>query len=222
MHGCLLQATLLLDINAQTLDTVALVQTLPALWSVTPLMHPSNPCAPLRYGTTLLAAAVIELPELPHTASLAGWLSRIRQLCWLAVATSCDSYGEHTKQLPDNNNNNSSSSSSSITTEASISTGNSAGGLLQCDDADPMTSLWLKHATLLLFGHQLQKAIEQAAANEEWESCGLREEEVRTALQSRNYDVRAACLKACIQRRALGMSSSGLAVCELLSVMQFA
>lgn len=209
-------------------NTAALVQTLfPVLWSVTPLMHPSSPCAPLRHETILLAAAVTELPELPQAQSLAKCLHCIRQLCWLAIATSCDSYGEHGKQLPDNSNSNShlkgsSSSSSSggrVTREASISIGISTGASLQCDDADPMTSLWLKHAALLFFGHQLQKAIEQATPNEEeQQSCGLREEEVQTALQSRNYDVRAACLKACIRRCTLGKSSAAVILSELLSV----
>ena len=292
VHGCLLQAKLLLEINAQTGDTVPLLDTLlPLLQSTAPLMHPGQPCAPLRNEATLLAAAVVALPVLPRTTAMACLLRHIRQLCWQAVTHSCrdhsqdwrqwrdvhagmersdsmdqgcnsggensqdckrvpgvnawrgvshsmskgcsnvDGRGQDDKQMSDVNAGREGNDS----VGGGRSRRNSGDGLvalgknrdpvdplqcggadpkapLQCDDTDPMASLWLKNATLLLFGHDLQLAVRRAVPDEEdWEACGLREEEVQTALRSRSYDVRAACLKACIQRVASGTSSAAAA-----------
>ena len=287
VHGCLLQAKLLLEINAQAIDTVPLQNTLlPLLQSTIPLMHPGQPCAPIRNETTLLAAAVVALPVLPETTAMACLLRCIRQLCWLAVAQSCQDHSQDWKHWRDvhagRNTNDSMGQGRSNADENSqdheqvphvtasrvvshsMSQGRSNapaprgdghrqdgeqmsdenagregndnmgegrsrrgsgddplqyGGAnprtpLQCDDTEPMASLWLKNATLLLFGHDLQLAFRRAVPDEEdWEACGLREEEVQTALRSRSYDVRAACLKACIQRAASGMSAAVAACC---------
>ncbi len=75
------------------------------------------------------------------------------------------------------------------------------------DAADPMTSLWLKNVTLLLFGHDLQRhLVGGMSSDNQGTQCSLRETEVQIALKSSNYDVRAACLKALVRRNAAGMS----------------
>ena len=102
VHGCLLQAKLLLEVNAQTVDTVPLLNNLlPLLRSAIPLMHPDSPCAPIRNETTLLAAAVVALPVLPETTAMACLLRYIRQLCWLAVTQSCQDDSRDWKQWSD-------------------------------------------------------------------------------------------------------------------------
>ena len=259
VHGCLLQAKLLMEINAQTLDTAPLLDSLlPLLQSTLPLMHPTQPCAPIRNEVTLLAAAVVALPGLPQTTAMACLLRHLRQLCQLAVAHSCGDHSQDRKQwrhvrtdrgnddcmgkghssVNENRQDHQQAPDEHVGRGSYDSTGEGhsrrdsgdrpplqggntdpadplqCGGAnsrapLQCDDTNPMASLWLKNATLLLFGHDLQLAFRRAVPDEEyWEAYGLREEEAQTALQSRSYDVRAACLKACIQRLASGMSAA--------------
>ena len=276
MHGCLLQAKLLLETNTQTVDTVTLLDTLlPLLQSTLPLMHPDQPCGPIRNEVTLLAAAVVALPSLPQTPAMACLLRSVRQLCWLAVAHSCQGHShqghsvrpdaraedvnaedvsgedEHAegdatdsmvlgrssgngpsqscKQQPDVKARGGAGDSMSQGHSSGVAAGTpvqcdtpdpleplQCGGAdpmtpLQCDDTDPMVSLWLKNATLLLFGRNLHLALSCAGPGEEGrEACGLREEEVQTALQSRSYDVRAAVLKACTQRVTSGIFAAAM------------
>lgn len=76
---------------------------------------------------------------------------------------------------------------------------------VQSDAADPMTSLWLKNVTLLFFDHDLQQHLVGGMASvNQGTVCSLREDEVQVALESGNYDVRAACLKALVRRNAAG------------------
>lgn len=301
----MLQAKLLLEINAQTVDTVLLLDTLlPLLQSTIPLMHPDQPCAPIRNETTLLAAAVVALPLLPQTTAMMSLLRHFRQLCWQAVEQSCWDQGLNWKQwhdvhagsevhdrmdeagssFDDNSQGHKHVTDVNAGTEGNGSMGEGrsrkdagdyplqggntdpvdpllcgganprapwqgddtdpmnplqpgganpmthlqSGGAnpthppgrggrkltppLQCDDTDPMASLWLKNATLMLFGRDLQLALRRALPDEDdREACGLREEEVQTALRSRSYDVRAACLKACIHQVASGISAAASA-----------
>ncbi|DBB01023.1 TPA: hypothetical protein ACH3X1_000923 [Trebouxia sp. C0004] len=73
------------------------------------------------------------------------------------------------------------------------------------DAADPMMSLWLKNVTLLFFGHDLQQHLMGVrSSNSQGTACSLREVQVQVALESGNYDVRAACLKALVRRNAAG------------------
>ncbi len=75
------------------------------------------------------------------------------------------------------------------------------------DAADPMMSLWLKNVTLLYFGQDLQQHLVGVMSSQSHSIvCSLREDEVQVALESGNYDVRAACLKALVRRNAAGMS----------------
>ena len=74
-----------------------------------------------------------------------------------------------------------------------------------------MQSLWLKYATMLFFGQHLRHAVmlEVLAPEEECKqqaelSIPVHEADVRAALQASSYDVRAAALKALIQRSASG------------------
>lgn len=207
VHGCLLQAKLLLEINAQTVDTAPLLHALlPLLQSTPQLMHPAHSCAPIRNEATLLAAAVVALPHLPQTAAMANVLLHIRQSCWLAVAQSCRGQDPNKQQQP--------------VASGSRKSGNGVGGAgprwgagdvppLLCDAGDPMTSLWLKNAAVLLFGPGLSNALGRAGVSgEDQQKICLQEEEVRTAMRSRSYDVRAGCLKACIQRAKSGMCTA--------------
>ena len=214
MHGCLLQARLLLEINAQTVDTVPLLHALlPLLQSTPHLMHPTHPCAPIRNEATLLAAAIVALPALPRTEPMASLLRHIRQSCWLAVAQSYRGQDPNKQQQQ-------------LEVSADRGAHDGMGGVacrgggeddvpsLLCDAADPMTSLWLKNAAVLLFGSSLSLALGRAGAGEEdQQEGGLRREEVQIALGSRSYDVRAGCLKACIQRAESGTDAAA-ACCQ--------
>jgi len=97
------------------------------------------------------------------------------------------------------------------------------GGLqsVHSDAADPMTSLWLKNVTLLFFGHDLQqRLVGGISSNNQGTHCSLREDEVQIALESGNYDVRAACLKALVRRNAAGMFLSLLLyMCYYMGVL---
>lgn len=207
VHGCLLQAKLLLEINAQTVDTAPLLHALlPLLQSTPQLMHPAHPCAPIRNEATLLAAAVVALPHLPQTAPMASLLLHIRQSSWLAVAQSCRDQDPNKQQQP--------------VASASRESGDGVRGVdprggandvppLLYEAGDPMTCLWLKNAAVLLFGRGLSLALGRCGASrEDQQKSGLREEEVRTAMGSRSYDVPGGCLKACILRAQSGMCTA--------------
>lgn len=76
--------------------------------------------------------------------------------------------------------------------------------VIGCDHADPVTSLWLKNATLLYFGSSTAKARSPAGKSDKSEGLLA---DVKAALASSNYDVRAACLKALVVRAVQGMPS---------------
>ena len=178
-HGCLLQATALLELNGHTVHSSSLFRAvLPALQACLHLMSPKSPCAPLRNQITLLAAAALGLPNLAATPSVKAFADEVATLCWHAIST-------------DSSKHSSSTSSSSSDTQLNTRT---------CDDADPMHSLWLKHVALLFFGSKLA----QARAENSSGGDNLRAGQVQAALGSNNYDVRAACLKALVRRGCAG------------------
>lgn len=219
IHGCLLQAKVLLDINAQAVDAAALLDlVLPGLQSTTHLMHWGYPCAPIRNEATLLAAAVLALPGLPHTAAMKAFAHKISELCWQAILHSCvqsaqssvdlastDLLHDHQPQkaLQDHERQLPRAERPLPYAERHLP---HAGRHVQCDDADPMTSLWLKNAALLFFGQGLQQAKGDSLSDGQHTACALKEEEVQIAMQSMSYDVRAACLKSLIKTNAAGMS----------------
>ncbi len=260
MHGCLLQARTLLEINAQAVDSAPLLKSiLPALQSTTSLMHPSYPCAPIRNEATLLAAAVLALTGAPQTTAMRRFVQRALDLCWLAILHSCPDRNVCSKSSQDveqaisssgkgsgenssrqaadaaGSNRAEDAHNSTVTSlqrsgaqdhetaqqdqssaaaanlpqhaqhdEAAEEAGYNRSRVLY-DESDPMTSLWLKNATLLLFGHSIQQALGHAKCEHQGKVWSLKEEEVRMALQSGSYDVRAAVLKALIKRSAAGM-----------------
>ena len=227
IHGCLLQAKILLDINAQAVDAAALLDlVLPGLQSTTHLMHWGYPCAPIRNEATLLAAAVLALPGLPHTAAVKAFAHKISELCWQAILRSCaqsaqssvdlaptDLRHDHQpeKALQDNVGHLPRAEGHLPHAERPLPHAERhlrhAGRHVQCDDADPMTSLWLKNAALLFFGQGLQQAKGDSLSDGQHTACVLlKEEEVQIAMQSMSYDVRAACLKSLIKTNAAGMS----------------
>lgn len=227
VHGCLSQAKVLLEINAQAVNPGPLLTaTLPALQSAAPLMHPAHPCAPVRNEATLLAAAVLALRVSPLTPAVAAFAQQIRKHCWLAILQSCAGGQEgsdraHTDDLASVQGSAATSQQHHAWTQAKqVDSHKQAARQQQHDDhtqedrmqsapsdsADPLTSLWLKHVTLVFFGTDIQHALDSSlSAGDQDSMSGLKEEEVRLALQSCSYDVRAACLKALIKRSAAGM-----------------
>ena len=207
VHGCLLQAKQLLEINAQSVGTSDLLQAvLPPLQLLIRLMHPDDPCAPVCNEAILVLTAVMALPTLPRTAEMAALLHQVHHMCHMCISQSSN----RTAELSSEHSNVASGDSNR---EHMESGGNnrkfiSAEAVPQCDAEDPMTCLRLKHATLLFFGSGLQQALKRAAPIGTAQPLHvLKEEEVQVALECRNYDVRAACLKAFIQRTSSGMSA---------------
>lgn len=72
---------------------------------------------------------------------------------------------------------------------------------LSCDSADPVTSLWLKNAALLYFGSSLRMA---RSVESNRTKGRILMDDIKVALQSSNYDVRAVCLKALVRRALHG------------------
>ena len=228
VHGCLSQAKVLLEINAQASNPGPLLTaTLPALQSAAHLMHPGHPCAPIRNEATLLAAAVLALPAPPLTPAVATFAQQIRKHCWLAILQSCAGgqegfTGAHTDDLASAVQGSAAASHGHHAwTQAKQADSHKRAARLQqrddhtqangmqfvpSDSADPMTSLWLKHVTLVFFGQDIQHALDSSLSSGDQDSMSsLKVEEVQLALQSCSYDVRAACLKALIKRSAAGM-----------------
>ena len=227
VHGCLSQAKVLLEINAQVVNpSPLLTATLPALQSAARLMHPAHPCAPIRNEATLLAAAVLALPGPPLTPAVAAFAQQILGYCWLAILQSCAggqkgftaghaddldgavqggvaaSHGHpawtQAKQVDFHKRAARQQQHNDHTPEDRMQSAPN-------DSADPMTSLWLKHVTLVFFRQDIQRAVASSlSSGDQGTMSGLKVEEVRLALQSCSYDVRAACLKAMIKRSAAG------------------
>ena len=89
MHGCLSQAKALLEIKAQAVDSVSLLNSiLQALQSSTHLMQLTAPCAPVRNEATLLAAAALALPDAAETPTIVAYAQQVRQICWQSILRS--------------------------------------------------------------------------------------------------------------------------------------
>ena len=73
----------------------------------------------------------------------------------------------------------------------------------RCDDADPVRSLWLKHAALLYFGPRGAHG-PHPRAESDMAQGSLLLSHVSTAMGSTSYDVRAACLEALVRRTLQG------------------
>jgi len=103
VHGCLSQAKALLDINAQAVNSISLLNSiLQALHSSTSLMQLSAPCAPIRNEATLLAAAAVALPDALETPTMVAYAQQIRQICWHSILHSSAENPEPFGRLEDN------------------------------------------------------------------------------------------------------------------------
>ena len=70
VHGSIVQARTLLEVNAPAVASAELLQPLlPLLQQAITFMHPGQKCAAIRNEATVLAAAVLALPDLPNSIS---------------------------------------------------------------------------------------------------------------------------------------------------------
>ncbi|BDA45482.1 probable thyroid adenoma-associated protein homolog [Coccomyxa sp. Obi] len=225
VHGRLLQARLLLETNAASTTACELAeliqQTAAALVARRQLMQADSRIpAVIRTEFLCTAAALVNLlvkPTPPYAAPMDEADSGDTARSW------ADDAAEPGRQPPPSVPPVSSSAAVAFAgavqeccREAVASGGSSPGGAAGTDAADPMRSLFLKHAALLYFGPALCSLLKQQHAAEtqsagDSSSCaasgGLAESDVAAALAHPLYDVRAATLKA-----LLGRFSSGEAV----------
>ncbi|DBA77762.1 TPA: hypothetical protein ACH3X2_008451 [Trebouxia sp. C0005] len=102
VHGCLSQAKVLLEINAQAVDSASLLNSVvQALQSSTHLMQLTAPCAPIRNEATLLAAAALALPGAPEMPSMVAYAQQIRKNCWQSILYSSAEISEPFSRLQD-------------------------------------------------------------------------------------------------------------------------
>ncbi|KAL0046958.1 hypothetical protein WJX82_002976, partial [Trebouxia sp. C0006] len=215
VHGCLSQAKALLDINAQAVNSISLLNSiLQALHSSTRLMQLSAPCAPIRNEATLLAAAAVALPDALETPTMVAYAQQIRQICWHSIFHSSAENPEPFGRLEDNTLHRGVQGSGER--QSSKAYGSSLEGQVKGGDRQPARaqgpSLDGHNGSVSLrSGHHAQTPIEHASTPAQ--SAGVQQPDKPSlqhsglqsmVLKSGNYDVRAACLKALVRRTADG------------------